>query len=262
MIRALYTASTGMTAQQTNIDTISNNISNVNTIGFKKQRAEFATLISQVCEYAGTPTSADTMSPTGIEVGLGVRTTAVKKSFSEGSLKETGNDLDLAITGKGFFQIELPDGTIGYTRDGAFKVDGNGDLVNSDGYRLSDGINIPPEATQVSISTDGRVSIITQGDTQAQEIGQITVANFVNPAGLHSMGNNLYVETAASGTPTQGEAGVDGFGEIRQCFLEMSNVALVEEMTDLIVGQRAYEAGSKAIKVSDEMLQTVNNLKR
>jgi len=262
MIRALYTATTGMKAQQLNIDTISNNISNVNTQGYKKQRAEFSTLMSQVLEYAGTPTSADTMSPTGIEIGLGVRATGVKKMMGEGTLKETGNNLDVAITGNGFFQIDLPDGSIGYSRDGSFTRDGNGDLVNSDGYRLSDGINIPANATQVNIATNGQVSIITQGNTAAQNIGNIQVATFINPAGLHSLGNNLYIETDASGAPIVGQAGLDGTGELRQGFLELSNVALVEEMTDLIMGQRAYEAGSKAIKVSDEMLQTVNQLKR
>ena len=262
MIRALYSASTGMKAQQLNIDTISNNISNVNTIGYKKQRAEFATLMSQVMEYAGTPTSATTISPTGIEVGLGVRTTAVKKVFTEGNLKETSNSLDLAITGKGFFQIELPDGTISYSRDGAFKLDNNGDVVNSDGYRLIPQITVPDDAVEIAISPDGTFSIIQQGQAIANQIGNIEITNFVNPAGLHSMGNNLYIETQASGNPIIGQPGLDGLGEIRQNFIEMSNVQLVEEMTDLIMGQRAYEAGSKVIKTSDEMLQTVNQLKR
>jgi flagellar basal-body rod protein FlgG len=249
-----------MKAEQFNIDTISNNISNVNTIGFKKSRADFSTLMSQVMEYAGTPTSANTMSPTGIEVGLGTRVTGTKKLMLEGNLKETSNNLDVAITGKGFFRIDLPTGDIGYTRDGSFTVDGNGDLVNSDGYRLTDGINIPQNATNVNISTDGQVSVIVNGATQ--NIGQIQTVNFVNPEGIHSIGGNIGIETEASGAPIVGIAGADGFGEIRQGFLEMSNVALVEEMTDLIMGQRAYEAGSKAIKTSDEMLQTVNQLKR
>ncbi len=262
MIRALYTAATGMKAEQFNIDTISNNISNVNTIGFKKSRAEFATLMSQTMEYAGTPTSGTTMSPTGIEVGLGTRVTSSKRMLSEGNLKETSNNLDVAITGKGMFQIELPDGTIGYSRDGSFTTDGNGDLVNSDGYRLIPGINIPPDSIQVNISPDGTVAVIQQGNAAPQNVGQLEIANFVNPAGLHSMGDNLVLETVASGAPLIGVPGADGFGTLRQGFIEMSNVQLVEEMTDLIVGQRAYEAGSKSIKTSDDMLQIVNGLKR
>jgi flagellar basal-body rod protein FlgG len=251
-----------MKAQQFNIDTISNNISNVNTIGFKKSRAEFATLMCQVMEHAGTPTSATTMSPTGIEVGLGVRTTASKRIMSEGNLKETSNNLDVAITGNGLFQIELPDGTIAYSRDGSFTVDGNGDLVNSDGYRLIPQITIPEGAVSINISPDGIVSIMQQGQQAPQELGQIEIVNFVNPAGLHCIGGNVVLETQASGAPLAGTPGIDGLGTLRQGFLEMSNVQLVEEMTDLIMGQRAYEAGSKAIKTSDEMLQTVNQLKR
>jgi len=211
MIRALYTAATGMMAQQLQIDTTSNNIANVNTIGYKKQRAEFADLMYQTTEYPGTATSLTTSSPTGIEVGLGVRPSAITKEFTQGNFKKTGNNLDMAITGNGFFQVELPDGTTAYTRNGAFKLDANG---------------------------------------------------FINPAGLHSLGSNNYINTSASGDAIVGTPGLNGIGEIREGFVELSNVQLVEEMTDLITGQRAYEANSKAITTSDQMLQTVNNLKR
>ena len=262
MVRSLYTAATGMMAQQTQIDVVSNNISNVNTIGYKKQRAEFADLFYQTMEYAGTSTSTTTQSPTGINVGLGVRPTAVTKIFTQGNLKQTNNNLDLAIQGDGFFQIQLPDGRIAYTRDGAFKLDAEGNIVTSDGYKLIPEITLPPTTVQISIGTDGTVSILEAGETQMQQIGQIQLAKFINPAGLHSLGSNLYINTSASGEPIVANPGVEGLGEIRQGFIEMSNVQLVEEMTDLITGQRAYDAASKAIMTSDEMLQTVNNLKR
>ena len=262
MIRSLYTAATGMMAQQTQIDTTSNNIANVNTIGYKKQRAEFADLMYQTMEYAGTATSLNTSSPTGIEVGLGVRPTAITKEFTQGNFKETGNNLDMAITGNGFFQVELPDGTTAYTRNGAFKLDADGNIVNSDGYKLIPQIVVPSDTTAISIGTDGTVSVLQAGQTQMSQIGQIELANFVNPAGLHSLGNNNYINTSASGDAIVGTPGLNGIGEIRQGFVEMSNVQLVEEMTDLIIGQRAYEANSKAITTSDQMLQTVNNLKR
>jgi flagellar basal-body rod protein FlgG len=262
MIRSLYTAATGMKAQQLQIDTTSNNISNVNTIGYKKQRAEFADLFYQTMEYAGTATSATTQSPTGIEVGLGVRPTAITKIFTQGNFKETSNNLDMAITGKGFFQVQLPDGTEAFTRNGAFKLDGEGNVVNSDGYLLVPEIVVPEDATQISIGTDGTVSVLQAGDTQMNQIGQIEIATFINPAGLHSLGDNNFINTNASGDAILGVPGLNGFGQIRQGFVEMSNVQLVEEMTDLITGQRAYEANSKAITTSDEMLQTVNQLKR
>ncbi|WP_456451390.1 flagellar basal-body rod protein FlgG [Hydrogenimonas sp.] len=262
MIRALYTAATGMVAQQIQIDTTSNNIANVNTIGYKKQRAEFADLMYQTAEYAGTSTSEVTKSPTGISVGLGVRPTAIVKQFSQGNFKETGNNLDLAITGNGFFKIVMPDGTEVYTRNGAFKLDATGTIVNSDGYTLSPEIVIPEDAVAISIGTDGTVSVLQAGQQETTDIGQIQLTNFINPAGLHSLGDNLYINTSASGDPIESVPGIDGLGQIRQGFVEMSNVQLVEEMTDLITGQRAYEANSKAITTSDEMLQIVNNLKR
>jgi flagellar basal-body rod protein FlgG len=262
MMQSLYTAATGMLSMQNQIDVTSNNIANVNTIGFKKSRAEFADLMYNVMEYAGTSTSDTTKSPTGIEVGLGSRPTSVNKIFSEGSLKQTDNQLDIAITGKGFFKLELPDGTEVYSKNGAFKLDQDGTIVNSDGYTLIPQIVVPPDATSISIGTDGTVTVVQPGQTQATQVGQIQTTNFINPAGLHSMGDNLYLETDASGQAVDGTPGVDGLGTLRQGFVELSNVELVVELTDLITGQRAYDSNSKIITASDEMLQTVNNLKR
>lgn len=262
MIRALYTAATGMTGMQTQIDTTSNNIANVNTIGYKKQRAEFADLFYQTMQYAGTSTSETTTAPVGIEVGLGVRTIGIAKNFTQGNPKETGNNLDLTIMGKGFFQIEMPDGNIAYTRSGSFKLDSDGNIVNADGYRLIPNITIPEDATKINIGTDGTISVMQANSTELNTLGQIETTTFINPAGLHSLGDNLYINTNASGEPINGVPGMEGFGMIRQGFIEMSNVKLVEEMTDLITGQRAYEANSKTIQTADSMLQTVNSLKR
>lgn len=260
MMRALYTATTGMLGQQLFIDVTSNNISNVNTLGYRKERAEFADLFHQVIQYAGSSTSETTLSPTGIEVGLGVRPTSVQKLFSQGNFKETEQSLDVAITGNGFFQIELPDGTIAYTRDGSFKRDDEGNVVNSQGYLLVPNITIPDDATQLTIGVDGTVTVVQGADTN--QLGQIETVNFINPAGLHALGDNLYLNTNASGDPIVGTPGLNGFGQLRQGFVETSNVKLVEEMTDLIVGQRAYEANSKSIQTADSMLQIVNQLKR
>ncbi|GAA7456808.1 flagellar basal-body rod protein FlgG [Helicobacter pylori] len=262
MLRSLYSATSGMLAQQTHIDTTSNNIANVNTTGFKKSRADFNDLFYQAIQYAGTNTSNTTLSPDGMEVGLGVRPSAITKMFSQGSPKETENNLDVAITGKGFFQVQLPDGTTAYTRSGNFKLDEQGNLVTSEGYLLIPQITLPEDTTQVNIGVDGTVSV-TQGlQTTSNVIGQITLANFVNPAGLHSMGDNLFSITNASGEAIVGNPDSQGLGKLRQGFLELSNVRLVEEMTDLITAQRAYEANSKSIQTADAMLQTVNSLKR
>ncbi|GHR81651.1 flagellar basal-body rod protein FlgG [Helicobacter pylori] len=262
MLRSLYSATSGMLAQQTHIDTTSNNIANVNTTGFKKSRADFNDLFYQAMQYAGTNTSNTTLSPDGMEVGLGVRPSAITKMFSQGSPKETENNLDVAITGKGFFQLQLPDGTTAYTRSGNFKLDEQGNLVTSEGYLLIPQITLPEDTTQVNIGVDGTVSV-TQGlQTTSNVIGQITLANFVNPAGLHSMGDNLFSITNASGEAIVGNPDSQGLGKLRQGFLELSNVRLVEEMTDLITAQRAYEANSKSIQTADAMLQTVNSLKR
>ena len=262
MVRSLFTAATGMIAQQTQVDVTSHNIANVNTMGYKKNRAEFADLMYQVMSYAGTPTSTTTTHPTGIEVGLGVRPQAITKIHSQGYFKETGNNLDMAIAGNGFFQVQMPDGTTAYTRNGAWKLDSDGNIVNDDGLQLVPNITIPADATQIAIGIDGTVSVLQPGAAEMQQVGQIEIVNFINPAGLHSSGDNLFLETGASGAPIIGIASQDGLGQIKQGFVEMSNVQLVEEMTELITGQRAYEANSKAITTSDAMLQTTNELKR
>ena len=262
MLRSLFTAATGMIAQQTQVDVTSHNIANVNTMGYKKNRAEFADLMYQVMSYAGTPTSTTTTHPTGIEVGLGVRPQAITKIHSQGYFKETGNNLDMVIAGNGFFQVQMPDGTTAYTRNGAWKLDSDGNIVNDDGLQLVPNIPIQADATQISIGIDGTVSVLQPGAQEMQQVGQIEIVNFINPAGLHSSGDNLFLETGASGAPIIGIAGQDGLGQIKQGFVEMSNVQLVEEMTELITGQRAYEANSKAITTSDAMLQTTNELKR
>ena len=262
MVRSLFTAATGMIAQQTQVDVTSHNIANVNTMGYKKNRAEFADLMYQVMSYAGTPTSTTTTHPTGIEVGLGVRPQAITKILSQGDFKEPGNNLDMVIAGNGFFQVQMPDGTTAYTRNGAWKLDSDGNIVNDDGLQLVPNITIPADATQISIGIDGTVSVLQPGAAEMQQVGQIEIVNFINPAGLHSSGDNLFLETGASGAPIIGIAGQDGLGQIKQGFVEMSNVQLVEEMTELITGQRAYEANSKAITTSDAMLQTTNELKR
>ena len=262
MLRSLFTAATGMIAQQTQVDVTSHNSANVNTMGYKKNRAEFADLMYQVMSYAGTPTSTTTTHPTGIEVGLGVRPQAITKIHSQGYFKETGNNLDMVIAGNGFFQVQMPDGTTAYTRNGAWKLDSDGNIVNDDGLQLVPNITIPADATQIAIGIDGTVSVLQPGAQEMQQVGQIEIVNFINPAGLHSSGDNLFLETGASGAPIIGIAGQDGLGQIKQGFVEMSNVQLVEEMTELITGQRAYEANSKAITTSDSMLQTTNELKR
>ena len=262
MVRSLFTAATGMIAQQTQVDVTSHNIANVNTMGYKKNRAEFADLMYQVMSYAGTPTSTTTTHPTGIEVGLGVRPQAITKIHSQGYFKETGNNLDMVIAGNGFFQVQMPDGTTAYTRNGAWKLDSDGNIVNDDGLQLVPNITIPADATQISIGIDGTVSVLQPGAQEMQQVGQIEIVNFINPAGLHSSGDNLFLETGASGAPIIGIAGQDGLGQIKQGFVEMSNVQRVDEMTELITGQRAYEANSKAITTSDAMLQTTNELKR
>lgn len=262
MIRGLYTAATGMNAQQTNIDVISNNIANVNTTAFKKDRAEFQDLMYESLNFTAGATTADTNNPTGIDVGLGTRVEGVLKSFSQGSMKETGNSLDVAIEGDGFFKITLPSGETGYTRNGSFKVNSEGSIVNGQGFTLDPEIVIPANITSVSIGSDGTVSGTDSTTGQVTQLGQITLANFINPSGLAPKGGNIYLATDISGDPVEGTAGLDGLGEMRQGMLEMSNVALVNEMVNLITAQRAYEANSKSIQTTDTMLQTVNQLKR
>lgn len=262
MMRALWTAGSGMVAQQANIDVISNNLANVNTTGFKKNRVDFQDLIYQNLRDAGAPAGQGSQLPTGLQLGHGVRPVATQKIFTQGSYQQTGNSLDIVLEGNGFLQVTLPDGSIAYTRDGSLKKDGQGRIVTSEGYMLEPQITIPENALSVNISADGTVSVTIPGNSNPQEVGQLQLASFVNPAGLNSIGRNLMTETAASGAPVTGTPGEDGFATIAQGYLEMSNVQVVEEMVNMIVAQRAYEVNSKAIQTSDDMLQQANNLRR
>lgn len=262
MIRGLYTASTGMNAQQHQIDVTSNNIANVNTTSFKKDRAEFQDLMYEALNYTGGTTSEVTTNPTGIDVGLGVRVAGVQKNFLQGNMKETGNPLDLAIEGKGFFQVTLPNGEIAYTRNGSFKLDAEGGLVNGQGYRVLPEIIVPNNVVNLSIGDDGTVAGTDATTGQNVNLGQLTLTDFVNPAGLSPYGNSMFQASATSGDPIEGNPGIDGLGNLRQGMLESSNVKLVSEMVDLITAQRAYEANSKSISTTDEMLDIVNRLKR
>ncbi len=262
MMRALWTAASGMIAQQSNVDTVANNLANVSTTGFKKSRSDFQDLMYQTIRQAGSSTGPDSQLPTGTQIGLGVRQVATQKMYTQGTFQETGNSLDMAIEGDGFFQITMPDGTLAYTRDGSFKKDSQGRVVTSEGYPLEPQITIPADATDVSISSDGIVSVAVPNQTETQEIGQLQIARFVNPAGLNSMGRNLLTETAASGAPVASNPGTDGAGTLQQKYIEMSNVQVVDEMVNMIVAQRAYEINSKAITTADSMLETASNLKR
>ena len=262
MMRALWTAGSGMVAQQANVDVIANNLANVNTTGFKKMRTDFQDLIYQTVRQAGATTGNDNMLPTGVQMGHGTRQVATQHLFTQGSLEATGNNLDIAIQGDGFFQITMPDGTLGYTRDGGFKKDAQGRIVTSEGYFLEPQITIPTNATEVTISGEGVVTAKIPNQTDPQNLGQIEIARFVNAAGLDSIGSNLLKETVASGTPTVGNPGTDGAGTLAQKYVEMSNVQVVEEMVNMIVAQRAYEVNSKAVTTSDEMLSTANTMKR
>ncbi len=262
MIRALYTAATGMSAQETNIDVISNNLANVNTTGYKKSRADFQDLMYQYLVEPGAATSTTTSTPSGIQVGLGVKTASVQKVFTPGDLSSTSNPLDVAIEGDGFFQIQLPTGDTAYSRAGAFQIDSTGNLVTSDGYVIDPGITIPTNALSVSIGQDGIVKAKTPGTTTATEVGTLTGVRFPNNAGLKAIGKNLYIETDSSGSPVTGTFGTDGFGRLSQGFLESSNVAVVEQVVNMITAQRAYEASSKGISTADEMISQAINLKR
>lgn len=261
MIRSLYTGTTGMNSQQLSMDVIANNLANVSTTGFKKSTTDFQDLLYETIKVPGSQTSADTQSPTGIMVGMGVRPAAVTKVFSQGELIQTENELDVAIEGEGFFEIELPNGNSGYTRSGAFKRDSDGNITNSNGYLIIPSITIPDNSRQITISETGVVSAILAGDTESTEVGNLELVTFTNNAGLSAEGNNLYVETGASGTPSSGTPGDDGYGILIQTFLEGSNVNIVQEMANMITTQRAYEINSKSIQTSDEMMQTTNGLK-
>jgi len=259
MIRALHTAATGMDAQQQRIDVISNNLANVNTTGFKKQRADFQDLLYQTVRAPGTTSAQGTSVPSGLQIGTGVRTAATHRSFTTGDLMQTGNQFDMAIEGQGFFQVTMPGGQLAYTRAGNFELDQQGQLVTTDGYLLDPAIAIPPGAKTVTIGADGTVSATLDGEAAATEVGQIQLVNFVNPGGLQAMGRNFYQATTASGDAQSGPPGLQGMGTLGQGFLEMSNVKVVEEMINLISSQRAYDINSKVIQASDEMLQTATN---
>jgi flagellar basal-body rod protein FlgG len=251
-----------MQAQALNIDVIAHNLANVNTSGFKKSRADFQDLLYETLRPAGVASSQGSQVPTGIQLGHGARPAAVQKIFVQGDYQQSKNQLDMAIEGEGFFQILQPNGEVAYTRDGTFKMDSEGRIVNSDGFLMEPEISVPSDSTSISIGTDGTVSVLQAGETEPSEVGTIQLARFINPAGLQSIGRNLFLPTSASGDAITGTAGEDGFGTIAQGFLEMSNVSVVEEMVNMITAQRAYEINSKAIKTSDEMLQMANNVKR
>jgi flagellar basal-body rod protein FlgG len=261
-LRTLSTAAVGMESQALNMDVIANNLANVNTSGFKKSRADFQDLFYQNLRIAGAASSSSSEVPTASQIGLGTKVAAIAKIFSQGDYKQTGNELDLALDGRGFFQINTPDGEIAYSRSGAFKLDGDGNVVNSDGYLLQPQITIPSNAIQLTVGNDGTVTVLNAGETAPSEVGSIETARFANPAGLTGIGKNLFLESETSGTPTTGTPGEDGLGTISQGYLEASNVNIVEEMVAMIMAQRAYEINGKAITTADEMLQMANNIKR
>ncbi|MEX8192102.1 flagellar basal-body rod protein FlgG [Comamonas guangdongensis] len=260
MINSLFIAKTGMEAQQTQLDVISHNLANVSTTGFKRANAVFEDLIYQNLRQSGSQTTEQNQLPTGLHLGLGVRTVATSRNFLQGSLQQSNNALDVAINGNGFFEVNMPDGTIAYTRDGSFEVNAQGQLVTSSGLPVANGITIPNGATKVSISADGVVSATMPGQAAPQQVGNIAMSQFINPAGLEPRGQNLYVETASSGQPQQGTPGTNGLGTIQQGYLEASNVNVVQELVTMIQTQRAYEMNSKAIQTSDQMLAKLAQL--
>jgi flagellar basal-body rod protein FlgG len=263
MIRAMGTAASGMKAQQMNIDTIANNLANVNTTGYKKSHPEFQDLLYEKVMPGGQVDAEGRAAPSRVEVGHGVKLVATNKNFSQGTVVSTSNPLDLMIEGDGFFQVRLPDGTIKYTRDGSFKMDADRSVVTSAGYRLEPEVTVPEDAIELSVSRDGIISVMVTGDdANVQEIGQLELARFPNAAGLTARGGNLFGESPASGSPLLGNPGLDGMGDTTSGFLEMSNVETVDELVNMISAQRAYELNSKTITMADEMLQTVNRLKR
>lgn len=256
---ALWTAKTGLDAQQTRMQVISNNLANTNTTGFKRDRAVFQDLIYQNVRQSGAQSSQDTQLPSGLSVGTGVRVMSTEKLFTQGNLSQTGDPLDIAVQGRGFFEVLTPDGTLAYTRDGSFQVDAQGQVVNASGFVLQPGITVPANASTVTIGIDGTVSAAVAGSSAPVALGTIGLSDFVNQAGLQALGGNLYAETAASGAPLQGNANTNGMGSLIQGSVETSNVNVVEELVSMIETQRAYEISSKAISTTDGMLQYVNN---
>lgn len=258
-MRSLNIAATGLAAQQLHVDTISHNLANMTTTGYKAERPEFQDLLYQDLRRVGaSSTDQGTVIPTGVQIGLGVKNSAISRQTGQGTVQATENPLDIAMQGKGYFQIELPDGTIGYTRDGAFKLSPDGIIVTRDGYTLQPAITVPNDTTDISINSSGQVEVMLQGQVEPQQLGQLEIATFINPPGLKAIGDNLFLESEASGDPTLGNAGEEGFGTILQGYLENSNVDPVSEITSLIVAQRAYEMNTKVITASDQMLQALN----
>ena len=260
MIRSLWIAKTGLDAQQTQLDVISNNLANVGTAGFKRARAVFEDLLYQTVRQPGAQSSQQTQLPTGLTLGTGVKPVATEKIFTQGNLQQTGNNLDVAINGSGFFQVQLPDGTTGYTRDGSFHLDAQGQLVTSSGYALQPALTIPANALTVTVARDGTVTVTQPGQTNPTQVGALQLANFINASGLQAQGENLYIETASSGTPTTNTPGTNGLGTLSQGYVETSNVNVVEELVNMIQAQRAYEINSKAVQTSDQMLQRLSQL--
>jgi flagellar basal-body rod protein FlgG len=260
MIRSLWIAKTGMEGQQTKLDAISHNLANVGTNGYKRGGVVFEDLMYQTLRQPGAASSEQSSLPTGLQIGLGVRAAAITRSFTQGTLQQSGNQLDVAIKGQGFFLVQMPDGSTGYTRDGNFQVDANGQMVTNEGYHVQPGITIPANALSVTIAENGTVSAQIPGQVAPQSVGQIQLASFINPAGLESKGQNLYAETAASGTANSGAPQAGGLGALQQGFVEGSNVNVVEELVSMIATQRAYELNSKAVQTSDQMLQRLAQL--
>ena len=260
MIRSLWIAKTGLDAQQTQMDVISNNLANVSTSGFKRSRAVFEDLLYQTLRQPGAQSSEQTQLPSGLQIGTGVKPVATERIFTQGNLQQTGNAKDVAIQGNGFFQVLMPDGTTSYSRDGSFQADANGQLVTSSGYAVQPAITIPADTQTLTIARDGTVSITQPGSANATTSGTLQLAMFINPAGLQSLGENLYAETAASGTPSSNAPGSNGAGLLNQGYVETSNVNVVEELVNMIQTQRAYEINSKAISTSDQMLQRLTQL--
>ena len=260
MIRSLFIAKTGLEAQQTNLDVVTNNLANVSTNGFKKSRAVFEDLLYQNVRQPGAQSSQQTQLPSGLQIGTGVRTVATERIHTQGNPQQTGNSKDVMINGSGFFQVLMPDGTTAYTRDGSLQTDNNGQLVTSSGYVVQPPITVPSNALTLTVGRDGTVSVTTPGTVAPTQIGSLQLSNFVNPAGLESLGENLYAETGASGTAQASTPGTNGTGVLMQGFVETSNVNVVEEMVNMIQTQRAYEINSKAITTSDQMLQKISQL--
>ncbi len=259
MSRAMRTAATGMMAQQLNVDTIANNLANVNTTGFKRSKIEFQDLLYQTVRRSGI---SGAQAPVELQIGYGVRPVATQRIFSQGNITQTSNALDLSIEGDGFFQIMRPDGTVCYTRDGTFKLSADGEIVTSDGFALEPELSLPENATDIHITRNGVLSVLIAGETESQEIGQIELAKFINPAGLSALGRNLFAATEASGDAMVGVPGTEGFGMLSQGYLELSNVEVVEEMVNMIIAQRAYEINAKAVQTAEDMSSMANNLRR